>query len=192
MSDKNTDRLVILAGGQSRRMGRDKALIEIDGKRLINHMVDRFRRQEISIFLSARQDYGTGLHCIPDNPDAPAGPVGAIYTLSEYFLKQAPQVAGFYTIPVDAPHAPLNLMDKLNTPNGCAVAASNGQIQPVFAYWHCNIVSTVRHEHDSGNKTPSLRWLAKQSGAKVVDWEDDRVFTNINTPEDLDAINDRQ
>jgi molybdopterin-guanine dinucleotide biosynthesis protein A len=40
MSEPNVS-AIILAGGKSRRMGRDKAFLELDGKPLIAHVIDR-------------------------------------------------------------------------------------------------------------------------------------------------------
>lgn len=189
MTDNQNDHLVILAGGQSRRMGRDKALVEIHGKRMIDHMVDRFRSYGLPTILSAGQGFETGLDYVPDNTDAPGGPVGAIFSLAQFFLEQELPVRGFYTVPVDAPYAPLDLIEKLRTPHSCAVASSNNRLHPVFAYWNCEIVTSVEQSHNPTSKAPSLQWLAKQCDAKIVEWPDDRGFTNINTPEELSAIN---
>ncbi len=192
MTDAKTDYLVILAGGQSRRMGRDKALVEIQGIRMIDHMIDRFHSSELPIVLSAAQDYTTGLEYVPDNPNYPDGPVGAIFSVSEYFAQQKPEITGFFTVPVDAPHAPLDLMIKLKAPHSCAIASSNGQVHPVFAYWDCNMVQSVKQSHDPESRSPSLRWLGRQCGAKTVEWADDSGFTNINTPAELTAMNKEQ
>lgn len=43
MSNPNVS-AIILAGGQSRRMGRDKAFLELDGKPLIAHVIERVTR----------------------------------------------------------------------------------------------------------------------------------------------------
>ena len=191
MTDNHTDHLAILAGGQSRRMGKDKALVKIQGKRMIDHIVDRCRSYELPIILSAGQDYETGLVNVPDQPTAPAGPVGAIFSLTDYFLAQEQPVRGFYTIPVDAPFAPRDLVTKLKTPHSCAVASSIDQLHPVFAYWNCDIVKSVRQSHDQNSRAPSLHWLARQCNARIVKWVEDHSFSNINTPEDLSAINDK-
>ena len=48
---------IILAGGESRRMGRDKAWIEWEGRPLIGWAVDKVRRLGIEeIFISGRPD----------------------------------------------------------------------------------------------------------------------------------------
>ncbi|MEP2988290.1 MAG: molybdenum cofactor guanylyltransferase [Parasphingorhabdus sp.] len=192
MADAKTDYLVILAGGQSRRMGRDKALVEIHGLRMLDHMIDRFHSNELPIALSAAQDYATGLEYVPDNPNYPDGPVGAIFSVSEYFAQREPPVNGFYTVPVDAPHAPLDLIAKLKAPHSCAIASSNGQVHPVFAYWDCDTVQSVKQSYGPETKAPSLQWLARQCGAETVEWIDDNSFANINTPEELSTINKEQ
>lgn len=184
--------LVILAGGQSRRMGHDKALVEMNGKRLIDHVIDRYLDCELQIVLSSKQSYGTELDFVPDKPGGPTGPVGAIVSLCEYFLEQEPAIQGFFTVPVDAPNAPSDLLQKLENGISCAVASSNNRLHPVFAYWRCDIVKSVNCSSDLGAKTPSLQWLAHQCDAKIVTWAEDRFFTNINTPEDLKEIESQQ
>lgn len=192
MNDNRITCLVILAGGQSRRMGRDKALVEFQGKRMIDHIVDRFRNQVGKMVLSAAQDYNTGLQHIPDRTGAIGGPVGAIFSLSQHFTENEPTTAGFVTVPVDAPFAPEDLVERLAEKPSCAIAGTNGQLQPVFAYWRCREVEAIRHSHDSGSKSLSLHWLARKCNAQVIEWNDDLGFANINTPGDLLAINDQK
>ena len=67
----------------------------------------------------------------------------------------------------------------------CAVAQDQLRIQPAFAYWHCDVVDSIRANYGQADKTPSLRWLAAKADAVAVTWPDDRLFLNINRPQDL-------
>jgi molybdenum cofactor guanylyltransferase len=73
---------VILAGGKSSRMGRNKAVLEIGGKRLIDRLVDGLQRifPEVVIVANAPDMYETpGVRVVPDLiPDK--GSLGGIYT----------------------------------------------------------------------------------------------------------------
>ena len=177
--------LVILAGGQSSRMGSDKAVIPFEEERLVDRLIGRFATQADRIVLSARDDYGTGLECISDDPGMPGGPVGAIFTLAARLGDRQAGIEGFVTVPVDAPFAPVDLIERLSTGGTCAVARDHQRIHPTFAYWRCDIISRIRATHDGGEKAPSLHWLAEQSGAEAVVWPDAKLFLNINRPEDL-------
>lgn len=46
---------VILSGGQSRRMGRDKALLEFDGKPMLRHLVELYRPWFDGVYVSVNQ-----------------------------------------------------------------------------------------------------------------------------------------
>lgn len=177
--------LVILAGGQSTRMGSDKAVISFEGQRLIDRLIGRYAGKAEPILLSARQDYGTGLAIISDDPDAPAGPVGAIFSVAAGLQEKQPGIDGFVTVPVDAPHAPVDLIERLSASGSCAVAQDQQHIHPTFAYWRCDIVNRVRATYEPGERAPSLQWLAQKCSSKSVTWLYDRPFTNINRPEDL-------
>jgi molybdopterin-guanine dinucleotide biosynthesis protein A len=72
---------VILAGGQSRRMGRDKAWLEVDGQPLIVRAVEKVRQLGVAeIFISGRPgvDY-TALRCpVLLDQESGLGPLGGI------------------------------------------------------------------------------------------------------------------
>ena len=177
--------LVILAGGQSSRMGTDKAVVAFEGERLIDILIRRFADKADRIVLSAKEDYGTGLQIIMDDPDAPGGPVGAIFSLASRLPEMVAGIAGFVTVPVDAPFAPADLVERLSASGACAVAQDRERLHPTFAYWRCDIVNAVRGTHDPGDRAPSLQWLARQCGSESVIWTDEMLFLNINRPADL-------
>ncbi|WP_156472101.1 molybdenum cofactor guanylyltransferase [Sphingorhabdus sp. M41] len=182
--------LVILAGGQSIRMGSDKAVISFDGQRLVDILIGRYAGKADRILLSAREDYGTGLAIIRDDPDAPAGPVGGIFSVAAALQAMLPAIEGFVTVPVDAPFAPVDLIERLSASGSCTVARDPQRVHPTFAYWRCDIVNAVRAAYQPGERAPSLQWLARQCDAKSVTWPDDQPFLNINRPEDLAAAAD--
>ncbi len=185
MTDNPSTCLVILAGGQSTRMGSDKAALPFQGQRLIDRVFSRFSAATGNILLSAREDYGTGPNIIVDEPDAPGGPVGAIFSIAAALPHLRPAITGFVTVPVDAPFAPVDLIERLGASGNCTVAQDPQRIHPTFAHWRCDIVNSVRATHDPGERAPSLQWLARQCSAGVETWPDETLFLNINRPEDL-------
>ncbi|MCS7050494.1 MAG: molybdenum cofactor guanylyltransferase, partial [Thermomicrobium sp.] len=74
--------VAILAGGQSRRMGRDKALLDFHGEPLLGRVLRRVRplTDDLFIVASDRPAYlQFGVPVVPDRiPDA--GPLGGIYS----------------------------------------------------------------------------------------------------------------
>ncbi len=184
--------MVILAGGQSRRMGRGKATMMLGSERLIDRTISQYQPRVDHIIISAADDMGTGFFCIADDPDFPGGPVGAIFTIADKLPKQMPGLTGFYTAPVDAPFAPDNLVARLGGGEGCAVATGPERIHPTFAYWRCDQVNSVRRAHDQRKTAPSLQWLARQCNANLIAWADESPFMNINTPEDLHLAETRR
>ncbi len=81
MSDPNVS-AIILAGGKSRRMGRDKAFLELDGKPLIAHVIQRVAQvcDEIIIVANDALAYAPfGLRVISDVYPG-KGSLGGIYS----------------------------------------------------------------------------------------------------------------
>ena len=68
---------VILAGGAARRMGgRDKGAIELAGRRLVDHVIERFSPQVDRLLIAGPNHYGLNGEAVTDRPDGPKRPGG--------------------------------------------------------------------------------------------------------------------
>lgn len=179
---------IILAGGHSRRMGTDKAAFIYKGRRLIDHVYARLAPQVGEIMISGRTDYALGCPVITDRDDAPKGPVSGIVSVAQSLRETRPNASVFYTVPVDAPIFPDNIVAGLKAGQGAAcnasvVARSPSGIQAVFACWNIQSVLESVQGLDV-TASISLRRFASMCGAKTVDFESDTPFLNINEPGD--------
>lgn len=87
---------VILAGGRSRRMGQNKALLAYHDKPLIEHMIAIMKRTGIkNVIISGDIE---GYDCVPDD-DLFGGPAKAIETV----IRRFEDYKGFLFVPVDMP-----------------------------------------------------------------------------------------
>jgi len=86
---------VVLCGGASRRMGRDKALIELDGHALAARVADALRSAGATRVLAIGGDAGAlrelGLEPVPDRWPG-GGPLGGLATALTEVARDAPAV----------------------------------------------------------------------------------------------------
>ncbi|WP_164115941.1 molybdenum cofactor guanylyltransferase [Sphingorhabdus sp. Alg239-R122] len=177
--------MIILAGGQSQRMGGiDKGEMLLGEMRLIDHTVKKSVTQADQVIISGTYDYGTGLKTIPDHKGGPKGPAAAIYATHIWLKEHNPQAHGFFTVPVDGPFVPEDLVARLSGTGVSAIAAGDDGLHPTFAYWSLVALEKawpVLIEQES----LSLRALARTCDAAHIHWSNADMFFNINTPSDL-------
>lgn len=175
---------VILAGGKARRFnGQDKGKIIIRNERLIDIVHNRLKPQTDDIIISGTHNYGLGLENIPDKDNAPGGPVGGLYSIwSE--IQKCPKVEGFFTVAVDGPNLPDNLIASLYDKSSSAIAVDQAGRHPTYGWWRLDDLTLVWSQ-TVGQSSISLNKLADLIGAKPVAWEDKETFANINNQEDL-------
>jgi len=172
---------VILAGGKSKRMGKDKALISVRGESLILQVYKAIKDQVNEVIISGPQDYNTGLQVISDDPAGPNGPVGALYSILKC-RGQTPEI-GFFTVPVDAPHIPVDLCERLYG-HRSAIATTPNQTHQTFAWWLYDDLKRI-FESLTLKNTISLGCISQLCNARHILWSDETLFYNINTPNDL-------
>ncbi len=186
---------LILAGGRSSRMAqagqpRDKALIQFKGKRLVDHVYEKLAPQVGGVMINANQNHeqfkSFKVRVVSDAIGDFAGPLAGLH--AGLFASKRPFLI---TVPCDSPFFPDDLVARMfdaleSTGSAVAIAMSGDQPHPVFA-----LVRRSVQDH--------LSDFLKQGGRKIdawydslttvqVDFNDDALFGNINTPQELEAF----
>lgn len=179
--------VVILAGGEGKRIGGGKPLKIYRGEPLIDRAIRRARSwsDRVAIALRDRSQLGA----VPADliPDADvAGPLGGLISGMKFAIAEKRQFV--LVIPADMPFLPPDLLDRLHQAighKGCALAESGGQLHPVCGLWQSNAVRSALNYAAAGRR--SLKGFAASIGFVAVEWEAEAFdpFFNINTSEDL-------
>lgn len=186
---------LILAGGRAQRMGGiDKGLIPFHGKALIESAISRLKPQVSTILINANRSITKYSHygypvLMDETPDF-SGPlagfsVGLKHCKTPYLL----------TSPCDSPLLPTDLAIRMATQLEdhdlelvFASSKEDGKIwsQPVF----CLMKSGLKNSLDAFLSKGDLkidRWFKELRSGTVV-FENPQAFANVNTPEELAAL----
>jgi molybdopterin-guanine dinucleotide biosynthesis protein A len=187
---------LLLAGGQSRRMGGgDKALRLLGGIPLLDRVIERLRPQVDALVLNANGDLARfaryALPIAPDSVSGFAGPLAGVLAGLDWAAAKRPDCSYIVTVATDAPFLPTNLVSRLTdelsaTQADLACAASGGRAHPVFGLWPVQLRDDLRGALvEEGIRKVDL-WTARHRlvtvpfAAKPVD-----PFFNANRPEDF-------
>jgi molybdopterin-guanine dinucleotide biosynthesis protein A len=197
MSNNNVCGL-LLAGGQSRRMGGgDKCLRTLGGRTVLARIIDIARPQVGKLVLNANGD-GTRFadYDVPVAPDVVggfAGPLAGVLTGLEWAKVNAPECQWVASFACDAPFAPRDLVGRFlaavaEEGADLACASSDGRDQPVFGLWPVRLADDLRAALVGEDLRKVDIWTARYRLARVG-WPTTPVdpFFNVNRPEDLEA-----
>lgn len=180
--------VVVLAGGEGSRIGGDKPLRMVGGKRLIDRSAEaaRSRSGVVAVAVRASGRLGNvGLREIIDDPSID-GPLGGLASGLRFAGESGCRF--LLTIATDMPFLPVDLAPRLTAAigdAGVAVAGSGGALHPVCALWSVSALDRLPDYVATGRR--SLRGFAEAVGMRVVEWpvEPFDPFFNINSPADL-------
>ena len=180
---------LILAGGRSSRMGRDKSFVPLLGQRLIDHVLQRLSPQVEALAISANDEAYEALH-LPVLPDVRADRPGPLAGLAAG-LGWARSIGAelLVTAPCDAPFLSADLVARLVP--GPSVAQSPEGLEPLFACWPVSALEAVEGALEKGDL--AVHRLLQALGARVVaipagepPW-----WLNLNAEAELRAVEAR-
>lgn len=190
---------VILAGGLATRMGGgDKGLLELGGRPILNHVIDRLTPQVGALALNANGDparfAGYGLPVVGDSIQGFAGPLAGVLAGLDWAADQGAQA--IVTAAADTPFFPRDLVARLwaqaeGQAHPLVLAATpdpvRGQVRhPTFGLWPVALRDDLRAALQDGLRKVVL-WTDAHDGRCAVfpDAPFDPFF-NVNTPDDLE------
>ena len=179
---------VILAGGESKRMGTNKSLVELHNKPLIKHVYDRLIEQVSHVSINTNQP----IQIFPENIQFQdrilnnPGPLAGIQAGLFYAKKNWVQFC-----PNDSPFLPINLVELLSfyiIDKGPTIILPSlfDRLEPVFMLCHRSLLKNLEDFISAGGRKMEL-WI-KENNYKVVNFSDTKAFMNINNLGELAKI----
>lgn len=194
---------VLLAGGTGTRMGyRNKAALKLGDDTFMDKIVAQLRRTEYPCYLSTmslEQEIPNGFSKVQDDvcdsSGRGVGPIGGIYTCLK--RAEADGLNGLFFVPCDAPCFKAEVIFELRKhiqvgDDALVWRTPDGRDQTAFGYYSVSCIPVLEEDIRNGlykiRKTLDkvrYRTLSSESGDLP-----ERLFTNVNSPEDYHSLND--
>ena len=178
---------LILAGGSSTRMHRDKATLRYQGRTQLDRTIELASRQVRNVFVSVRaaqtSDPTRSSHPMIVDSVAGQGPIVGIRSA----LAAHPEAA-WLVLACDLPFLSdqtLNFLMQRRDAASFATAyksAHDGLPEPLCAIWEPAAAKALALFQAGGEHCP--RKFLIRSGARLLDPQDARALDNVNTPEE--------
>lgn len=176
----------VLVGGQSRRMGQDKALLPWKTGVLADEMAGKLAAVTGTVLLVGEPSkYGhLGYPCLPDLR-AGLGPLGGIEAALASARAELNLVLACDLPEIEVPHLRHLLTEAMQTGENCIVTADgSGAIQPLCAVYRSACLPVVRNALDSGRL--KLMAVVHELQARAIAVTN--VIHNVNSPEEWSAV----
>jgi len=184
---------VVLAGGKSRRMGRDKLELALGGQTLLESVVNRFGEEFDDVFLSVadiKKYPGINARRLVDVLPG-AGPMSGLHAA----LKLLPDDGVFIVaadLPYASPKAAKRLIELCGDKECCVIRLPDGNLEPLFGYYRKSLLPLCEEAIESGDYRLSGVILGAQTRFaapnELGDLWDEKIILNINHPEDYEKV----
>jgi molybdenum cofactor guanylyltransferase len=180
---RQTATAIILAGGQSRRMGTDKSLLPLDGQPLIQHIARQLEPLFDQVLIGANRPEKYAFMQLPVVPDEEPdqGPLMGILSC----VSASAHELNFVTA-CDIPHLDLGfVLELLKASDGYDIVmpvSANGRHEPLFAVYRKTMLPLARRVLRRGGRR--ITELFESAQVRFVDLPAADWYRNLNTPED--------
>jgi molybdopterin-guanine dinucleotide biosynthesis protein A len=174
---------IILAGGRSRRMRREKPLLPVDGHPLIETIIAQLRPRFRTILISAGSREAFAFLGLPVVVDAAPGQGPLLAILSA--LRASPCPTNF-VIACDIPVIHIPFLERiLALAPRCEIVVPryrDGKFEPLFAAYARSVIPAIEKQVSGGDRRISSLFQACRTGFVPMDGEE--WFRNLNTIEE--------
>lgn len=170
----------VLAGGRSSRMGRDKALLPLDGRTLIDRVAGLVQRAAGNVTLIAPEGRYMGYPVIPDLI-ANQGPLGGLYT-----ALSATKASWNLLVACDMPGVTLEFLENLlraaeSSAADCIIPQSAAGLDPLCAVYHrCCLAAAISSIE---RKVLKMHDFVATLQVQPFPVSNPAVLRNVNTPD---------
>ncbi len=179
---------ILLAGGKSRRMDKDKAFIDFQGKKLYEYPLSVLKKfcPEILISSSDKRFENTNFPVIPDIT-GDIGPLGGIYTCLRKAKNDKALILSCDIPFINPEFIKLLIINSRNQTISLGIN-KNKMPEPLMAVYDKKILNRIEDMIKRGDF--KIRRLFKVGKIKYLDplmfgFDPDKLFFNVNSPSDL-------
>jgi len=186
----------ILAGGQSKRMGKDKLFLEFNNKKLIEHTLDKVKRYLKKIIIITNQDneffFKNNLTTVKDCIEGQLGPLVGILTAMKWAKENLSKCSWIATFPCDTPFFPESIIksfieESKKKESLILCASSHGRKHNIFGLWSLDLYDKLKDDLINKKVRKVQDWTEKNKIKNLeFKFKDYDPFFNINTEEDLE------
>lgn len=174
---------ILLAGGRSRRMQQDKALLPVGDRQLIKHICDLLAPHFDNILLSAAHTAKYSFLGIPTVADRVAD-IGPLMGIGSCLAASSHEYN--FVIACDMPepdmHLVHNMLDRAGDYDAVVPRGPTGLLEPLFAIYRKSLSVTALQLIDRGERR--VRALFDLARVLYIDIPEHRAPRNLNTIDD--------
>ena len=194
--DHNNILAVVLAGGKSKRFGRDKSQVKLGDKILIDYILSEIVDLYKDILIVANEPIkflNSDNICLIKDIQKDLGPLGGVFSAMKWVRDNKKDYKWISTFPIDTPFFKKDHLIKfykeinLDKSDLFFIKSKNTR-HNIFGLWSLELFEKLELALDKGDRKVEL-W-ANEIGVKTIDFEHENnkdPFFNINTEEDLES-----
>tara|TARA_B100001123_G_scaffold58560_1_gene63062 strand:+ start:19 stop:642 length:624 start_codon:yes stop_codon:yes gene_type:complete len=186
----------ILAGGQSKRMGKDKLFLEVNNKKLIEYTIDKVKKylKQLIVITNQKNEFFSknNLTTVKDCIEGQLGPLVGILTAMKWAKASSNKYSWVATFPCDTPFFPESIIksfiqESKKKESLILCASSHGRRHNIFGLWSLDLCDKLENDLINKKIRKVQDWTEKNNIKNLeFKFKDYDPFFNINTEKDLE------